>query len=96
MATYSPTNGSTHQTLTGATVDTVNLPSDFQSVEVLNRDSTSTIYFTVDGTTPTVAGDGTLVVLPGAALSQAVSGAGNTVVKLISSGAAAYSVTGLN
>lgn len=94
MATYSGAR-SQHQTLTANTVDTVTLNADFDEVEVLNRDTTSLIYFTADGSTPTVSGAGTYVVPAGGSLKVAVPTSGNSVVKLISAGAAAYSVTGV-
>lgn len=95
MASYTPTKFSTHQTLTAATVDTVTFPFDTSYVEVLNRDATNPIYFTADGTTPSVALDGTDVVGAGDSLRipAPVDATPNaTVVKLISAGAAAYSI----
>ena len=91
MAAYS-VQKRTHQTLGASTVDTVTLTGRNSSVEILNRDSSSTIYFTVDGTTPTVAGNETIVLPPGAAY-QWLAPVG--MVKLISSGTPAYSVQGV-
>lgn len=89
MATKTPTL-SVHATLSISTVDTCTFQGgDPAEVEVLNRGTTDPIYFTVGGATPTVAGDDTYVVLPGQGL--VVDGSG--VVKLISAGAMAYSVT---
>jgi hypothetical protein len=96
MATITATGATTHPTLAAAAVDTVTLPADYQAVEVLNRDSAATIYFTVDGTTPGVAADGTYVAPPGQGVNVPVPTSGNTVVKLTSSATAAYSVTGTN
>lgn len=95
MASYTATI-SKHATLVAATVDTVTLPGAVNSVEVLNRDGVAEIYFTVDGTTPTVGGDDTQV-LPATIggievdTSQGVADTG-TVVKLISSGTPKYTV----
>lgn len=94
MASYSEAL-SKHATLSAATVDTVTLTADYRSVEVKNRASSgSGIFFTVDGSTPTVLGDDTFVVLPGEAL-VVPSGLSSDAVKLISATADAYSVTGV-
>jgi hypothetical protein len=93
VTTYTA-NVSKHATLTANTVDTVTLASDFNAVEVLNRGTTE-LYFTVDGSMPTVQGNDTLVLTAGAALSATSPLTTATVVNLISSAATAYSVTGL-
>lgn len=82
-----------HATLAAGVVDTVTLGQDFNNVEVANHGAAA-IYFTTEGATPTVAGDNTYQVAPGGALVVQPASGGNTVVKLISSGATAYSVTG--
>lgn len=86
----------THGTLVAATVDTVTFTGiDFNEVEVLNRNGAAEIYFTVDGTAPTVGGTNCYV-LP-AAITSAIVGVpttGATVVKLISAGTPTYSVSG--
>jgi hypothetical protein len=92
VASYTA-NSVTHQTLAAATVDTVTLALDFNQVEVLNRGTTD-IYFTADGTTPTVGGNDCQIVLAGGGVKVDVPTAGATVVKLISSGTPAYTVTG--
>jgi hypothetical protein len=81
--------------LVASTVDTVTFARDCDTVEVLSLDGSAAIYFTVDGTTPTVGGANTNVV-PAAvgSLELDVPTAGNTVVKLISAGTPIYSVTG--
>lgn len=87
-----------HGTLTASTVATVTLTRDFQRVEVLNVTGSAAIYFTVDGSNPTVAGDDTYVVpaVTGASFSAPANASGSTtVVKLISSGTPGYAVTGL-
>lgn len=95
MASYTGAS-SQHQTLAASTVDTVTLTADFNAVEVLNRGTSGDIYFTVDGVTvPTVGGAGTYVVQPGMSLIVDPATSANTVVKLISSGTPAYSVTGI-
>lgn len=92
----------THQTLSANTVDTVTLTDAYASVEILNRDASSTIYFTIDNyptvgnsLAPTVAGADCLVVAPGQALVVQTNSSGTVpiIVRLISAGAAAYSVT---
>lgn len=84
-----------HGTLSAATPATVTLDADYDQVEILNRDSALEIYYRVDGTTPTVAGDDCYPVLPGQGLLVSVPTAGATQVQLISSGTAKYSVTGV-
>jgi len=59
---------SRHLTLTPNTVATVTLDYDYDNVEIVNVDGTATVYFTIDGSTPTVEGNGTIV------LPAAVSG----------------------
>lgn len=86
---------SKHATLTTSTVDTVALTSDFNSVEVFNRGAANEIWFTTDGTTPTVGGDNCYVVLPGTALRVEPSSPGTTTVQLLCVSANAYSVTGI-
>lgn len=94
MATHSVALAK-HATLSASTVDTITLTNDFQTVEVVHRTSTAAdpIYFTVDGSTPTVGGDNTYVVMPGGWKSVR-AWANSDVVKLISAGTPAYSVTG--
>jgi hypothetical protein len=83
-------------TLVAATVATVNLPVNAGRVEVLNRDGAAEVYFTVNGTAPTVGGDDTHV-LPAAISSVEVNRprSGDAVVKLISAGTPAVSVRAL-
>lgn len=93
MATYSAAR-TQHQTLTANTVDTVTLDADYNEVEVVNRASSGDIYFTADGTTPVVAAAGTFIVRAGEALTTDPPTSGNSVIKLISTSACPYSVTG--
>lgn len=66
-------------------------------VEVVNRDSASDLYFRIDGTDPTVGGDGTYYVGPGGSriVANPASTASLVVVGVISASPVAYSVTGL-
>ena len=85
-----------HVTLTAATVETVNVDNQyFSNVEVVNVNGAAAVYFTTDGTTPTIGGDGSHV-LPAAICGVVVKSAITPiVVKLISSGALEVSVRGL-
>lgn len=91
MATYSVNRGK-HATSVAATEDTVNLAWSGAIIRVANRDSTDALYFTIDNTAVTVAGDDTYYVAPGT--SVVVEGAARSVpvVRLISSGNCDYSV----
>lgn len=82
-----------HVTLTANTVKIVTLAVEADKVNVCNVDGSAEVYVTVDGTTPAVGGDGAWV-LPAAIgdLELEVSGSGNTVVKLISSGTPRVSI----
>jgi hypothetical protein len=87
--------GAHAKTLAAGTVDTVTFQRDCNTVEVLSIDGAAAIYFTVDGSTPTVGGANTyLVPAVIGALEVDVPTAGNAVVKLISAGTPSYSVTG--
>lgn len=85
----------THVQLTANTVATVTLDADYQNVEVVNRDGSGEVFFTYDGSTPTVAGDGT-VLLPAALSGVTVNPetAPVSVIKLISAGTPKVSVRG--
>lgn len=87
-----------HVTLTATTVATVTLDSPASMVEVLNVTGTAAVYLTFDGSTPTVGGQG-CVVLPAAIGSVEIRpvapGDAIAVVKLISSGTPGVSVWGL-
>ncbi len=93
-----------HGTLVAATVATVVVTASratgainqigLPGIEVVNRSGSAEIYFTVDGSTPTVGGEDCHV-LPAAICAMSVPGVGSTVtVKLISSGTPTYSVVG--
>jgi hypothetical protein len=98
MANYTAPRA-VHNTLTAATVDTITLSSQYNRVEILNRSASGDIFITVDGSTPTVGGNDTYVV-PATGVGTFVNPNWtneppiSTVVKLISSGTPAYSVTG--
>lgn len=82
--------------LVAATVDTVTIDRDCEQVKVTNVTGTAAIYFTTDGSTPTVGGAGTYEV-PASALASTVVNrvvGPPSVVKLISAGTPTYSVEG--
>lgn len=98
MASYTKTL-STHQTAASGVADTVTLDKDYDAVEVVNRDGAGAIYFTVDGSAPTIAGDGTYVipaVIGARKVASVELAAAATVVKLIASAVTAYSVIGVD
>ena len=82
-----------HATLVASTVKTITLAVDANKVNICNVDGSAEVYITVDGTTPSIGGDGAWV-LPAAIgdLELEVTGPGNTVVKLISAGTPKVSV----
>lgn len=84
------------KTLVASTVDTVTFDRDCEAVRVTFESGAASISITVNGSTPTVGGAGTykLRAVAGASLEIPVPTAGDTVVKLISSGTPTYSVEG--
>lgn len=88
---------SRHVTLVASTVNTVVLDADYANIEVVNVTGTASVYFTVNGATPTVKGTGT-VVLPaaiGGVTMPGYSGSGTaTTVRLISAGTPDIAVRG--
>lgn len=105
MTTYTPAGRSAHHTLVANTVDIVTLDKPYNTVEIINDDGTNPIYVTIDlpiaggsdsSTAPTIAGDGTFYIGPGAARVINDEGGSGPVstVRLISAGACAYHVTG--
>lgn len=95
MASYQGDRAVHAKTLVADTVDTVTLSRHAKSVEVLSHDGAAAIYFTVDGSTPTVAGANTYA-LPVGIGGLEVDLEDNqppTEVKLISAGTPLYSVT---
>lgn len=84
-----------HVTLVANTVTTVTLDGNYSTIEVLNVDGAAPIYFTVDGTTPTVEGNGCNV-LPAAICGLTVwAGSNVDVIKLISAGTPKVSIRGI-
>lgn len=87
MASHTPTN-SKHFTLSASTVDTVTWgggpPTE---VEILNN-GTVDVYYRLDNTDPTVAGDECYVVRAG----ESVTEDGSSTLKLIASASCAVSV----
>ena len=99
MASYSVAAGEIAaygKVLIASTVDTVTFANDRGTVRVTNDTGTAAIFFTVDGSTPTVNGAATYRVPASVGASASVgSGSGATkTVKLISSGTPTYSVEG--
>ena len=99
MATGSATH-SYHSTIAVAsTVETVTLAESYTVVEVINRSGSAEIYFTLDGSVPTVGGSNTYV-LP-AAITSTTANNGQSdlnlcVVNLVSIGTPTYSVVGVS
>jgi hypothetical protein len=90
-----------HGQLTANTVATQNIGGDpvdgwsrGDRVEVCNRDGVAEIFFTVDGSTPSVGGDNTfLVPATVGALTVDANVDGPVPIKLISVGTPKYTVT---
>lgn len=80
---------------TAETVTLTDLATKRGEIEVVNRDGAAAIFFTTDGTAPTVNGDDCWV-LPAAIGSFIVKSPADAaaVVKLISAGTPQYSVQG--
>ncbi len=74
-----------HVTLAGGVVSTVTLETNAGRIEVLNRDATAEVWFTVDGTTPTAEADDVHLMPVGNStveVSDETSGQ-NSVIKLL-------------
>ena len=85
---------SKHGALVAATVTTVTLDADYDSVEILNRGA-SDLWVRLDKTDPVIGADDNYVCVPGGFVVLPVPTAGNTEVRLISAGTPAYSVAGV-
>lgn len=85
-----------NNTLVASTVDTVTISRDCEKVRVYNDTGTAAIFYTTDGSAPTVNGVNCYRVPAsvGAYSEVSVTGVSPTVVKLISSGTPTYSVEG--
>ena len=85
----------TTQTLVASTVLTVTLTGEWQFVRIIPLSVATDVYVSVDGTNPTVGGDGFVLCPMGASTKVRVPWAsGSTVVKLISSAAGTVAVEG--
>ncbi|MFF8784815.1 hypothetical protein [Streptomyces sp. NPDC015125] len=96
MATHTVAKGdlAAHAiTLVAGTVETTTFGEDLDEVTIVSLDGAAALYFTVDGRTPTVGGANARV-MPAAigAVSVDVPTAGNSVVKVISSGTPTISI----
>lgn len=95
MASYSVAAGAIGayaKTLVASTVDTITFADDVVGVEVVS-DGSAAVYFTVDGTAPTVAGASTYLIPAGLMVRSVKSAPSNgVVVKVISAGTPVYSV----
>lgn len=84
-----------HSTLTASTVDTVTLTSAAKRLRIINRSGTAEIYYTTNGSAPTVFGANCYVVVAAITEDSARNELGDqneTKVQLISSGTPTYSV----
>ena len=88
--------GAHEKTLVAATVDTVTFANYTSEVEVVS-DGADELYVRGDGTAPTVAGNASHFLPAGTVSSRRIKctrqSDGTTVVKLISAGTPAYSVS---
>jgi hypothetical protein len=84
---------SRHGSASGS-VATITLTDDASHITVICRSATltDTIYFTIDGSTPAVAGDDTYVAVPNVPGIAPASGISGNTVKLISNATPGYSV----
>lgn len=80
--------------LTANTVATVSIDNAQRGIDVINRDQAGEIFVTLDGTTPTVAGDNCYIVL-GARFFD-TQGIATATVKLISALPLRYTIEGGN
>lgn len=84
-----------HGTLVASTISTVTFPSDVLQLEIINRSGSAEIYYTVDGSAPTVGGNDVPVLPAAICVDKTISpGSGATVIKLISSGTPTYTIKG--
>jgi len=85
------TNAAHDKTLVASTVDTVTFAAQVEQIKIWT-DGTAAVYFTVDGTTPTVSGSHCFKI-PATVLSETVNVQTMApTVKLVSAGTPVYSV----
>lgn len=82
-----------HGQLTATTVKTVGIDAYTTQITILNRSQTGEIYFTVDGSIPTVGGEGCYVCI-GSTTVPTIDINTMVTVRLISTTALYYSVVG--
>ena len=85
--------GAHEHVLAANTADTIEFAEDLKRVEIVNVNGAGAIYFTVDGSAPTVGGEG-CGYLPASACSRIVTSRSpeKTIVRLISAVPVKYSV----
>lgn len=96
MTAYAVPSGKkgAHHVLVANTEDVVTFSADHSQIELLLRDGNGEVYFTVDNTAATVGGTNCLVMPVGIGSAIVdVPATGGTVVRLVSSGTPAYSVS---
>lgn len=81
-------------TLTASTVATISVTEATPAITIINRSQTGTIWATLSGATPTVAGAGCYPVLGASTFMVSTPHTTAVSVKLISSAALDYSVVG--
>lgn len=82
---------SVHNTLSGTTADAITI-TGFDTVDIVNHDSSNRLYFRSDGTTAVGAADGTDVVAPGGFVRHNADG---RAISIVGDGNA-YSVVGVS
>ena len=86
-----------NHTLTANVVATVTLDMAYPRVEVVNRDGSTELFFTADGSAPVLNGDNCWCVPPSSYVQvPAVNSGSQTILKIVSSGAVAFSASGMN
>jgi len=86
-------NDSISSILAGGAGDTIQINVLCSTIQVFNRSLTDSIFVRLDGINPTVAGDGTRVVLPGASRQFGTPDPNFPEIRLISNGlSTAYTV----
>lgn len=94
MATHTIATGQVAKhaiTLAASTVDTVTFADNVQAVQIIS-DGAAAVYYTVDGSTPTVGGANCYIIPAAVAVDERVMNTSIDAVKLISSGTPTLSV----